>query len=167
MAEILTLDGQQLSDDWIVLADDAAATGHSHIIVSLQRWQTEHAALKAGGSAVGVQLDNTLDVLSLPESVLQADLIALNFPAFTDGRAYSQARLLRERLQYSGPIRACGDVLHDQLFYMARCGFDQFQRPQNLDDADLKKALATFSIAYQPTRSGPQVGDAGILKSAR
>ena len=165
MAKLLTLGGQTLADEWQILADEDALPASGCIIVSLARWNQDKDSLQAYPDEFGIELPNTLDVQTLPTEVLQAPLIALRFPAFADGRAYSQARLLRERLNYNGVIRACGDVLHDQLFYMARCGFDQFEWPQNLEEDTLARALGTFTTAYQPTRSGPQVGDTGIIKS--
>ncbi|MGJ8670149.1 MAG: DUF934 domain-containing protein [Oceanococcus sp.] len=164
MAELLTLQGRRLADNWQTMDDDAALPSSGDLIVSLARWDSQTEMLNAHAGQVGVYLDNNVDVLEHAESLLKADLIALDFPAFTDGRAYSQARLLRERLNYQGSIRACGDVLHDQLFYMARCGFDQFEFPGNLDDASLMQALSTFSTAYQPTRSSPTLSQAGIIK---
>ncbi len=73
--------------------------------------------------------------------------IILDFPAFKDGRAYSQARLLRERYGYSGEIRARGDILRDQLLFMARCGFDAFEYQG--DVASAEAAMREFSFAYQ------------------
>jgi uncharacterized protein (DUF934 family) len=77
-------------------------------------------------------------------------LVALNFPEFKDGRPYSSARELRQRWRYQGEIRAVGDVLRDQLFFMKRCGFDAFllREDQNLDAA--LSAFHDFQDAYQP-----------------
>jgi len=76
-------------------------------------------------------------------------VIALNFPSFTDGRHYSSARLLRERYGYKGEIRAIGDVLRDQLFYMRRCGFDAFAIRADRDPVDALEGLKDFSVTYQ------------------
>ena len=85
---------------------------------------------------------------------LEADLdgitrIDLNFPKFTDGRAYSQARLLRQRRQFTGEIRATGDVLIDQLVHMARCGFDVAVLKDGVDAADAQRQFERFSGFYQ------------------
>ena len=85
---------------------------------------------------------------------LEADLdgitrIDLNFPKFTDGRAYSQARLLRQRRQFSGEIRATGDVLIDQLVHMARCGFDVAVLKEGVDAADAQRQFERFAGFYQ------------------
>ncbi len=166
MNDILGLDGQRSADTWLRIDDDAPLPDQGPVIISLERWKQQADQLQGLTHRLGLALINTDDVLELPEEALQVALFALNFPAFTDGRAYSQARQLRERLGYQGVIRACGDVLHDQLFYMARCGFDQFELPSNLDEPSLQQALGTFSTAYQPTRSGPSVSSAGIIKAA-
>ena len=75
--------------------------------------------------------------------------IDLQFPKFTDGRAYSQARLLRQRLQFAGEIRATGDVLIDQLVHMARCGFDVAVLKEGVDAADAQRQFDRFASFYQ------------------
>ena len=80
----------------------------------------------------------------------------MNFPKFTDGRGYSTARLLRERYGYTGELRAIGDVLHDQLFYMARCGFDAFALKDGKDVAKAVNAFETFMTPYQAAVDQPQ-----------
>jgi uncharacterized protein (DUF934 family) len=77
-------------------------------------------------------------------------LVAADFPGPADGRGYSQGRLLRERYGFSGEIRAAGYVRRDQLFFLARCGFNSFQLAER-DLTDALEAFATFSAAYQPT----------------
>jgi uncharacterized protein (DUF934 family) len=99
-------------------------------------------------------LDNTEDVLQLGERLNGIELIVLQFPKFTDGRAYSQARLLRERLGYTGELRASGAVYIDQLPFMLRCGFDSFSSAQKGFAEALAKARTLFSVVYQPTGDG-------------
>ena len=96
------------------------------------------------------------NALELPNDAdpMAADLtgitrIDLHFPKFTDGRAYSQARLLRQRRQFSGEIRATGDVLIDQLVHMARCGFDVAVLKEGVDAADAQRQFERFSGFYQ------------------
>ena len=76
-------------------------------------------------------------------------MITINFPAFADGRGYSLARLLRERHAYQSEIRAVGDVLRDQLFYMKRCGFNAFAIREDRCTEDALNAYNDFSITYQ------------------
>lgn len=103
-------------------------------------------------------LANTDDVLQLGDRLAAARLVVLNFPKFTDGRAYSQARLLRERLGYKGGLRATGAVLRDQLPFLLRCGFDSFESDQNGFGEALAQygpgARTLFSVVYQPVGDG-------------
>ena len=82
--------------------------------------------------------------------------VEVNFPSFTDGRGYSVARLLRERHGYQGELRAVGDVQRDQLFYLARCGFDAFLLRDGLDAQEALSALHDFSEAYQASVERPE-----------
>jgi uncharacterized protein (DUF934 family) len=101
-----------------------------------------------------VTLANTDPVETLAPDVGSLKLIVLNFPKFTDGRAYSQARLLRERLGYRGELRATGAVLRDQLPFLLRCGFDSFESDQPGFAEALAEARTLFSVVYQPTMDG-------------
>jgi uncharacterized protein (DUF934 family) len=101
-----------------------------------------------------LELANTEDVLKLGSKLEGVKLIVLNFPKFTDGRAYSQARLLRERLGYRGELRATGAVFLDQLPFMLRCGFDSFVSDQKGYGEALEKARTLFSVVYQPVGDG-------------
>ena len=104
--------------------------------------------------APALTLANTDNVLQLGARLEGVKLIVLNFPKFTDGRAYSQARLLRERLGYRGGLRATGAVLLDQLPFMLRCGFDSFESDQKGFGEALEKARTLFSVVYQPVGDG-------------
>jgi uncharacterized protein (DUF934 family) len=97
-----------------------------------------------------VSLANTDPVEDLAPHVGRLRLIVLHFPKFSDGRAYSQARLLRGRLGYAGELRATGGVLQDQLPFMLRCGFDSFESDQNGFGEALARARTLFSVVYQP-----------------
>src|SRR5699024_2653247 len=119
---------------------------HGRLIAPLDEWQASaKGADIAPWLASGVEL-----TVELAAELASAPLIAIDFPVFTDGRGYSTARLLRERYGYQGEMRAVGDVLIDQLFYLSRCGFDAFslREDQSIDDA--LRALKTFSRSYQP-----------------
>lgn len=101
-----------------------------------------------------LELANTEDVLKLGDRLDGVTLIILDFPKFTDGRAYTQARLLRERLGYAGELRASGAVYIDQLPFLLRCGFDSFASAQRGFGEALDKARTLFSVVYQPTGDG-------------
>jgi uncharacterized protein (DUF934 family) len=108
----------------------------------------------AAPEAPALALPNTDDVSRLGPKLDGVNLIVLNFPKFTDGRAYSQARLLRERLGYRGELRATGAVFLDQLPFLLRCGFDSFESEQKGFGEALAKARTLFSVVYQPMGDG-------------
>ena len=116
-----------VTDTWRTLADDAALPIEGHAILSLARWRTEQATLAASDVPAGVKLQpgETLD--EGRDDIARLAVIALVFAKFSDGRAYSTARHLRDVLRFRGEIRATGDVLLDQLPLMLRCGFDAFE----------------------------------------
>jgi uncharacterized protein (DUF934 family) len=146
----LLKNGEQLQDSWVSIADDAALPDHGAVIVSASRWESENAALKARATPLGVRLgvDASLDVIA--DDLPHIELVALAFPAFTDGRAYSIARILRDKYAYKGEIRAAGNVLRDQLAFMVRCGFDSFDVDDDITPAMLQDAIAEIDAQYQP-----------------
>jgi len=146
---------QIVEDRWQHLADEAELPA-GPVIVSLARWQRERAILLKRGQPVGVRLPNTADVADLAADLPLLEVVALEFPKFADGRAHSQARLLRERYGYQGELRAVGDVLRDQLFFMARNGFDAFELRADRSLEDALKAFDEFSESYQPAADQPQ-----------
>lgn len=114
----------QVEDVFVRLGDDEPVVG-GDAIISLGRLLSGDVA-RAGGGRLGVWLEPGDEVEALEGRLDQVDLVALAFPKFRDGRAFTSARLLRERLGFTGEVRAVGDVLRDQAGFMARCGFDAF-----------------------------------------
>ncbi len=100
-------------------------------------------------NAVAVRLEPGDDARDLLPYLDRLKLVEVNFPAFTEGRGYSAARILREA-GYLGELRAVGDVAVDQLSAMRRCGFDSFAPEATLNEADAEAALARWSDVYQP-----------------
>ncbi len=100
-------------------------------------------------NAAAVRIEPGDDARDLLPHLERLALVEVNFPAFTDGRGYSAARILREA-GYAGELRAVGDVLVDQLAFMRRCGFDSFAPDQRLDPVDAEAALARWPHVYQP-----------------
>ena len=143
-----------VEDPWQKLDDGEPVPADGMVLVSFTRWREARAALLARRGPVGVALSNADPVEALASDVSRLDLIALHFPKFSDGRAYSQARLLRGRLGYAGELRATGGVLQDQLPFMLRCGFDSFDSDQKGFGAALARARTLFSVVYQPTEDG-------------
>lgn len=148
------LDGRIVENEWLSLADDAALPASGKVIVSLKRFRAERAALDGSGLAIGVRISNTEDVATLAQELSGQPLIAVEIPKMADGRAYSQARVLRERYAYRGEIRAQGDVMHDLLFNMARCGINAFELRADQDAQDCLRAFADFDLAYQQAADG-------------
>jgi uncharacterized protein (DUF934 family) len=145
----LIRNGRIAENDWLTLADDAPLPASGKVIVSLKRFRAERPALEAAGLALGVRIPNTEDVTALAQELARLPLIAVEIPKFGDGRAYSQARVLRERYGYRGEIRALGDVLHDQLFHMSRCGINAFELRADQDPQDCLRAFGDYDLAYQ------------------
>ena len=143
---------QVVPDTWRILqnADDlsTAAPGED-IVVPLTLWREQCTSLLARAGRSGVWLGPADDPAQLFAGCPLPELIAVHFPAFTDGRGYSTARLLRERHGFRGELRAFGDIIRDTLFDLARCGFDAFalRADQNVETA--LKAFDDFSEAYQ------------------
>lgn len=138
--------GQPEENTWALSRLDDALPHTRPVIVPLSLW-LEHS--DDSGLAPWLASDTEL-TRELAERLASAPLVAIDFPSFTDGRGYTLARLLRERFDYPGEVRAIGDVLVDQLYYMSRCGFDALalREDQHLDDA--LRALGAFSVSYQP-----------------
>lgn len=140
-----------IEDQWTLLDADVelnVALNTQQAIVPLALWQAHKEQLKAI-NPIGVWLEAEQEIESLLDDLEQFTVIALNFPVFTDGRHFSSARLLRERYAYSGEIRAIGDVLRDQLFFMQRCGFDAYALRSDRCPIDALKSLTELSVSYQ------------------
>jgi uncharacterized protein (DUF934 family) len=144
-APLILKDGALIADRFTRLANDEGLID-GPMIVDLARLEQASGA----NQPLGVALTNTDDVGQLAPYLPRLDVIVLHFPKFTDGRAYSQARLLRERMDYRGEIRATGQVLADQLAFMRRCGFDAFIMAKGDPLAAWQRAISTFSGVYQP-----------------
>lgn len=106
-------------------------------------------------SRLGVRLSPQDDVAALAPYLARLDLVALDFPQFTDGRGYSQARLLRERFGFTGELRAVGDILRDQVFYLVRAGFDALVLRADQDPVAALVAFGDFRDAYQASVDQP------------
>jgi uncharacterized protein (DUF934 family) len=113
----------------------------------LALWLSELAAGRPGGDAVLIGPE--ADVSRLAAHLSQLTLIVIDFPKIGEGRGFSQARLLRQRHGYRAELRARGALKRDQIFFLARCGFDSFQLDASEDLRAAIAALGTYSVAYQ------------------
>ena len=139
-----------IDDPWRHLDDAESLPDGAPATVSLKRWAAEREALSRRNGRLGLRLPNDAAVSALAEDIARFDLITLAFPRFTDGRAYSQARLLRGRLGFRGELRAAGNVLRDQLMFMRRCGIDAFEVGDRALAENWLAALGEFDVFYQP-----------------
>lgn len=142
-------DNRLIDDSWTVLAEDSESLPSGDILLSYSQWQTFSDQLDSHDGSVGVIIEGNADIEDIIEPLLKLPLIAINFPKFADGRAFSSARLIRERYEYSGEIRAVGGFMRDQLYYLSRCGFNAFKFDDSVDLTESAKSLQDFSEAYQ------------------
>ncbi|MGF1469323.1 MAG: DUF934 domain-containing protein [Sandaracinaceae bacterium] len=143
-----TATGAEVAEDpFVRLGEDDAVPADGAVLVPFERWSDELAGRDA---PVGVIVPGSAEAKDVAPLLDRVPLVAITFPKFTDGRGYSLARSLRERYGFRGELRAVGDVLRDQLFYMARCGFDAFELKEGKDVEDALSAFEDFSVTYQP-----------------
>lgn len=150
----LIKDGQPATDAFVHVADGEPLPPEGPIIIGLARWQEERGLIEPRNTPIGVRLKPNESVTQLTGDLDRLAVIALEFPKFNDGRAMSQARLLRERLCYRGEIRATGKVVRDLLLFMHRCGFDAFEVADGITAETVAKSLAEFDVFYQPAADG-------------
>jgi len=149
-----------VNDDWTVLRLSEGDTPESvvvpsgKIIVPLTVWQGQRETLNQR-QELGVWLASNQRAEELQNDLAHFLVIAVDFPKFADGRGYSLAYHLRTRLNYHGELRAIGDVLRDQLFYMQRVGFDSFAPRADKNIHEALKGLSDFSLTYQASADQP------------
>lgn len=156
----LIKDGELIPDRWTVLREASGpevlkALLGKNLIVPLQFWKTYQNELGNFGGNIAIWLNSHESVAGIGNQLHSLPLIALNFPVFSDGRSYSNARALRQQYAYKGEVRAIGDVLRDQLFYMSRCGFNAFDLRHDQDETLCLQAFRDFSTSYQATITEP------------
>ena len=151
------------SDSWRLLESPEAlsaaltleASQAPGALLPLPLWRASRDACRGTPLRFGVQLEATDDPEDLLSDLGRLELIAVNFKRFTDGRGYSIARLLRARWGYRGELRAVGDILIDQLFYLMRVGFDAYALRDDQDPLAVAAALRAFSTSYQSGADEP------------
>ena len=155
--------GEILEDAWIPLAEDAT-TPQGDVIVTLEQWQAGRERLRGHNGRLGLRLKSDQSPTQVADDLQYFALVALEFPRFGDGRAYSYARLLRERHGFTGELRAVGNVLRDQLLFMLRCGFDAFEIADEGAVEAWREAVAEIDLFYQPTAGS--AATLGVLRRA-
>jgi uncharacterized protein (DUF934 family) len=150
----LVKNGKVASDIFVHVPDGAELPGDGAVLVSAARFLEDPEALLRQASKLGVIWPNSRDVDDLVPWLDRLAVVALVFPSFRDGRAYSQARLLRERYGYEGELRATGQVLRDQFVFMLRAGFDALEAKKQSDAESFAATAKRYSVFYQPTGDG-------------
>lgn len=138
-------------DSFLDLEDGASFPEGASVIVSWDRLRQDYALLAADTGRLGVRFPVDSDPATLTPFVSGLQVIALEFAACTDGRAYSLARVIRTQLGFTGELRATGDVLADQVAFMRQVGFDAFEIRSDYQPLDIWQRTATaMSLTYQP-----------------
>ena len=146
-------DGAVVDDHWNLMAipeDTSTSVGsiEENTLIPLSIWLTQKSSIGKRDN-IGVWLNSDDAVESLADDLSKLSVIAINFPTFMDGRGFSSARLLRERYDYRGEIRAIGYVIRDQLCYLKRCGFNAFTLQPEVNLTDALSSLEDFTESYQ------------------
>jgi uncharacterized protein (DUF934 family) len=149
-----------VEDQWIVLDDEAPVPSTGAILVSLKRWLADRDTLALRAAPVGVALEAGADAQRHLADLADRPLVALTFAKFADGRAFSYARLLRDRRRFCGELRAVGDVLIDEIPLMLRCGFDSFEVTNGPTVRALESGhLPGSPLHYQPSSARNEMGE--------
>ena len=146
--------GRIIEDRFVRVLDDAPVPEGVAAVLPATRLLADARDLVLRRAPTGVIWPNDRKIAELAPYLDWIALVALVFPTFRDGRAYSQARLLRERYQFRGELRATGQVLRDQLLFLHRAGFDAFEVTKDSDAATFAEAVHRYSVFYQPTGDG-------------
>lgn len=150
----LVKNGQIVADDFVQVADDDALPSGGAVLISAARFLANAEELVKRNAPLGVIWPNNRSVDDLAPWLARLALVALVFPSFRDGRAHSQARLLRERHKYRGELRATGQVLRDQFTFLLRNGVDAFAVKKDSDAHAFAEATHRYTEFYQPTGDG-------------
>ena len=150
----LIRNGRVTADRYVHIDDDAPIPDGVPVAVPAARFLADAEEILRRDAPVGVVWPNNRKVTELAPYLDRLALVALAFPTFKDGRAYSQARLLRERHGYRGELRATGQVLRDQFLFMLRAGFDAFEVKKEKDAEAFANTVKRYSVFYQPTGDG-------------
>lgn len=157
MPRNIIVDGAVVSDSWQTLNEDSELPSTGNVIAPLSVWASlDSDTRKTRAESLGLLLSGDAELEDITEFVAQAPVIAIDFPTFMDGRGYSLARLIRERLHFKGELRAVGDILKDQLFYLHRCGFNAFAIREDRDVNIAAQGLKDFTITYQADVAEPR-----------
>ncbi len=139
-----------IKNGWVLIADNVPIPDQGRIIVTLQRFKSLMATDLSPIVHLGVSVTNTDDISFLQNEFHRIDLIRLNFPAFTDGRAFSQARILRHQLKFEGDIRISGEFILDQVHFLEKCGATSFEVADDVGLENWIRVTRSLNYSYQP-----------------
>ena len=151
-------DREITEDNWSTLASGAAIPATGDVFVPLAELRAWLASGATREGRLGALVGTDVEIETIHDVLAHVAAVAIHFGTFRDGRGYTSARLLRSRLGFRGEVRAVGDVLPDQVFYLWRCGFNAFDVRADKSLETARQALDTFSVAYQPAEAGPAWG---------
>jgi uncharacterized protein (DUF934 family) len=143
-----------VEDPFLRVLDDAPVPDRDPVLLPAARLFADAGDLARRAAQTGVIWPNDRRIAELVPYLDWLALVALVFPTFRDGRAYSQARILREQHRFRGELRATGQVLRDQLLFLHRAGFDAFEVSKDGDAVHFAEAVERYSVFYQPTGDG-------------
>lgn len=146
------------NDSWTLIQDSDAkveSNDLSDTIVPLEQYLALESDVRDSQN-IGIFLNNDCDLEAIDSAFLAAPIIAINFPGFMDGRGFSLARMLRDTLDYKGTLRAVGYIIPDQLYYLGRCGFNEFSFDDDIEENTIVECLHAFSNSYQAASDDPQ-----------
>ncbi len=152
----LIKDHQIIDDSWNKVLELDQLSDKGNYLIPLKLWLDNREKLTAAyKNRIGVVLPNDSEIETIAGELVALPVIAIDFPAFTDGRGYSLARLLRERFGFTGELRALGDVWRDQIYYLARCGFNAFEIKAGKSLEDALAGFNDFTVNYQGAYGNP------------
>jgi uncharacterized protein (DUF934 family) len=151
MPKLINRDGiLVVGDAWVTYTGDAhAIPAGTKVLLPLTEYREFAGTWRKHARSLGVLLSSSDDVSQIANDLASIELIAIDFPSFVDGRGYSIAHTLRNRYGWRGELRAVGDIQRDQIFLLARAGFDSFALRDGQNEVDAIEALDDFSVAYQ------------------
>jgi uncharacterized protein (DUF934 family) len=139
------------ADTWTHLSDDEPLPRTGDVFVSLERFRALREEISRREGRTGVRVPGDTDPADLAPDLAHLPAIAIEIPRFGDGRAYTLARVIRDRHGYQGELRAKGGFVRDQLFYLSRVGFDTFEPPPSMDVVEALLAFSELTVRYQPS----------------
>ncbi|MBT5388171.1 MAG: DUF934 domain-containing protein [Porticoccaceae bacterium] len=148
MAQLLK-QGQVTVNNWQTLDTGTTELPSGNLLVPVELWQQLSLGAEQHSGEIGLWLDGSEEIEQLADLLIKAPVIGIRFSKFADGRGFSMARLLRERYGYQGELRATGDFIRDQLYFLQRCGFTSYEFDDSVDVAEASKSLNDFTDAYQ------------------